>query len=145
MKKILACILTAAMAAAPVTTAFMADNEPSVYLNGTKMTFEKNPFIENNRTLIPMRAIFEAVGASVTWDQETKTAIAIKEKNNEIRTVTLQADLDTGFINETSVKLEVPARVIDGTTFVPLRFVTEALGEKVEWDNDNYSVVITTD
>lgn len=125
------------------TAAIAASNEPSVYLDGEKMTFDVNPFIENDRTLVPFRAIFEAVGAEVEWDAETRTVIAARDKNGETTVITLQID-STAFVNSEEKTLDVPAKIVGDRTFVPLRFVIEALGEKVEWDNANYSVVITT-
>lgn len=141
MKKLVA--LTLASACMLSTAAIAASNEPSVYLDGEKMTFDVNPFIENDRTLVPFRAIFEAVGAEVEWDGETRTVIAAREKNGETTFITLQID-STAFVNSEEKTLDVPAKIVGDRTFVPLRFVIEALGEKVEWDNDNYSVVITT-
>ncbi len=138
----------AALAAAAVLSgmsAFAADNEPSVYLNGEKLTFDVNPYIENDRTLVPMRAIFEAVGATVEWDADNRTVYAIRNKDGETRLVTLQIDNNTAYANGEAEELDVAALIKDDRTFVPLRFVIEALGEKVEWDGDNYSVVITTD
>ncbi len=138
----------AALVAAAVLSgisAFAADNEPSVYLNGEKLTFDVNPYIENDRTLVPMRAIFEAVGATVEWDADNKTVYAIRNKDGETRLVTLQIDNNTAYANGEAEELDVAALIKEDRTFVPLRFVIEALGEKVEWDGDNYSVVITTD
>lgn len=141
MKKLVA--LTLASACMLSTAAIAASNEPSVYLDGEKMTFDVNPFIENDRTLVPFRAIFEAVGAEVEWDAETRTVIAARDKNGETTVITLQID-STAFVNSEEKTLDVPAKIVGDRTFVPLRFVIEALGEKVEWDNANYSVVITT-
>lgn len=141
MKKLVA--LTLASACVFSTVAIAASNEPSVYLDGEKMTFDVNPFIENDRTLVPFRAIFEAVGAEVEWDAETRTVIAARDKNGETTVITLQID-STAFVNSEEKTLDVPAKIVGDRTFVPLRFVIEALGEKVEWDNANYSVVITT-
>lgn len=141
MKKLVT--LTLASACMLSTAAIAASNEPSVYLDGEKMTFDVNPFIENDRTLVPFRAIFEAVGAEVEWDAETRTVIAARDKNGETTVITLQID-STAFVNSEEKTLDVPAKIVGDRTFVPLRFVIEALGEKVEWDNANYSVVITT-
>lgn len=143
MKKIISMLML--IAALFSLSAFAADNEPSVYLNGEQMTFEVNPFIENDRTLVPMRAIFEAVGAKVEWDEETETVYAIREKNGEFSSVTLQIGNVTAFVNSEENILDVAAQIKGDRTFVPLRFVVESLGEKVEWDNDNYAVIITTE
>lgn len=141
MKKLIALALSAVCMLSTVSLA--ANNEPAVYLNGEQMTFDVNPFIENSRTLVPFRAIFEAVGADVEWDGETRTVIAAREKNGEATFITLQID-SAAFVNGEEKELDVPAKIVSDRTFVPLRFVVEALGEKVEWDNDNYRVVITT-
>ena len=143
MKKFIAMLLTTA-ALFGTGAAIAADNEPTVYLNGEQMTFDVNPFIEDGRTLVPMRAIFEAVGASVTWDEEDRTVHAIREKDGEVSLVSLQIDSAAAFVNSGAKELDVPAKIVDDRTFVPLRFVIESLGERVEWDADNYAVKITT-
>ena len=143
MKKFIAMLLTTA-ALLGTCTVIAADNEPTVYLNGEQMTFDVNPFIESDRTLVPMRAIFEAVGASVSWDEEDRTVHAIREKNGELSLVSLQIDSATAFVNSEAKELDVPAKIVNDRTFVPLRFVVESLGEQVEWDADNYTVKITT-
>lgn len=142
MKKLVALALSSVCLLSTVGLA--ADNEPSVYLDGTKMTFDVNPFIENDRTLVPFRGIFEAVGAEVEWDEETKTVIAVREKNGIATFITLQID-SAAFINGEKKDIDVPAKIVNDRTFVPLRFVVEALGEKVEWNSADYSVVITTE
>ena len=143
MKKFVAMLLTAT-SLFMATAAIAADNEPAVYLNGEQMTFDVNPFIEDDRTLVPMRAIFEAVGADVQWDEADRTVHAIREKDGEVSLVSLQIDSAAAFVNSAAHTLDVPAKIVDDRTFVPLRFVIESLGEKVEWDGDNYAVRITT-
>lgn len=142
MKKIIAAFMLCSMLV--TSFAFAANNEPKVLLNGEQMTFEVNPFIEYDRTFVPMRAIFEAVGAKVEWDDETRTVHAVRGEGNEASFVSLQIGNTTAFVNGASVEFDVASQIKDDRTFVPLRFVVEALGEKVEWDNDNYTVVITT-
>lgn len=144
MKKILSAIIAGTILTASAGV-LAADNEPLVYMNGVKMDFETNPFIENDNTLVPMRAIFEAVGATVNWDEETRTVNAVRVKNGETNVVTLQIDSNLAFINSDGKELEVAPKIVNDLTFVPLRFVVESLGEKVEWDAENYSVIITTD
>lgn len=143
MKKLIALLLTTASLFTFSAACFAAN--PSVYLNGEKMTFDAEPFIDNGRTLVPMRAIFEAVNAAVQWDEETRTVIGVKQEGDETSFVTLQIDSPTAFINSAPTTLEVPPVIVNDRTFVPLRFVVESLGEKVEWDGDAYAVRITTD
>lgn len=145
MKKFIALLLTISSVCAFSSVSFAANNEPAVYMNGTQMTFSVNPFIENDRTLVPMRAIFEAVGAEVQWDGETQTVIAARDKNGKTTFVTLQIDSKNAFIDGTETAIDVPAKLVNDNTFVPLRFVVESLGEKVEWDSDNFAVRITVE
>lgn len=145
MKKVIAFIV-AAVSALSISTATFADNNvPSVYLNGEKLTFTDNvnPYIDeaSERTLVPMRDIFEAVGATIQWDEATNTVIAVKGDSF----VTLQIGSPKAFVNSEEYILDVNAVIKEDKTFVPLRFVSEALGAQVDWDNDNYAVIIATE
>lgn len=145
MKKIIAFIV-AAVSALSISSATFADNNvPSVYLNGEKLTFTDNvnPYIDeaSERTLVPMRDIFEAVGATIQWDEATNTVIAVKGDSF----VTLQIGSPKAFVNSEEYILDVNAVIKEDKTFVPLRFVSEALGAQVDWDNDNYAVIIATE
>ena len=123
-------------------TAF-ADNSPSVYVNGEKLLFADNvnPYIDvtSGRTLVPMRGIYEAIGATVEWDGVTRTAFAMKGDTY----TTVQIGNKKAFVNNEEHTLDVEAVITNDRTFLPLRFVAEALGAQVEWDHDNYAVVIT--
>ena len=144
MKKIVSLLLVASSIFV-MGTALAGNNEPKVILNGEQMVFDVNPFIENDRTLVPMRAIFEAVGATVQWDEEKRTVHAVRMDGENISGISLQIDSTDAFVNSERMVLDVPAKIKDDRTFVPLRFVIESLGEKVEWDSENYAVKITTD
>lgn len=109
-----------------------------VVLNGETMNFDVPPFIEQERTMVPFRAIFEALGAGVQWDGETKTVTATRN-DLEIKLV-----IDgPAYKNGAAINLEVPAMIINSRTFVPLRFVSEALDCTVAWDNSSKTVTIT--
>ncbi len=110
-----------------------------VLLDGKEISMDVRPVIENGRTLVPLRAIFEALGARVSWDGSTKTATAVRD-GTEIRLV---IDSDAALKNGEKKRLDVPARIHDGRTLVPLRFVSEALGARVDWDAAAYAVIIT--
>lgn len=96
------------------------------------------PRAENGRVLVPLRAIFEALDASVNWDDNSKT-ITAGNKNS----IKLTVGKRTAFINGRAVELDVPAKIIKGRTLVPLRFVSEALGAAVEWQEESRTVVIS--
>ena len=115
---------------------------PKVYIDGNELTFEKHPITENDRTLVPMRAIFEALEAEVTWDNDTNTATAVKDGT----TVSITIDSDVMYKNGEAIQLDAPARLIDdGYTFVPLRAVSEALDCDVQWNEELKRVNITSD
>lgn len=108
-------------------------NRIHVYLNNVSLTFDKPPITENDRTLVPMRAIFEALGADVKWDNETNTAIAEREGTS----ISIAIDSDIMYKNGEAIPLDAPARLIDdGYTFIPLRAVSEAFGCTVKWTEE---------
>ncbi|GAA4709262.1 stalk domain-containing protein [Brevibacillus fulvus] len=111
-----------------------------VFINGQLQTFSKPPIEINGRTLVPLRAIFEALGAKVDWDEATQTVTATKDNN----TIKLTIGSKIAYKNGEKIYLDVPAQLLNGdTTMVPIRFVSEALGAKVGWDAYTQSVLIT--
>ena len=140
MKRIISLII--AVVVMTMSTAVFADNSPSVYLNGEKMNFTDNVNLyidpESGRTLVPMRDIYQAIGAVVQWDADTRTAIAVKGDTY----VTVQIGSTKAFVNSEEHTLDVAGVITNDRTFLPLRFVVEAMGAQVEWDNENYAVMI---
>jgi len=113
-----------------------------VTINGERLLFEDTqPIIQNGRTLVPFRAIFEALGSEVGWDQSTRTVTA--ERDDLV--VTLQIGNPVMMVNDEEVTLEVAPQIIGGRTLVPARAVAEAKGAEVEWDRETRTVVITID
>jgi hypothetical protein len=111
-----------------------------VKLNGKIMVFDQKPMIVNGRTVVPLRAIFEALGANIEWDGKNQTVKAMKGKNKIMVKIG-----DTHAVkNGKKVKLDQKAIIVNKRTMVPLRFVSEALGAKVEWDAKNATVHIHT-
>lgn len=113
---------------------------PTVDLDGKQLTFDVQPTIENGRTLVPLRAIFEAMGANVDWNQSTQTATATKDGT----TVNLRIGSLTPTINGQAKTLDVPAKIVNGRTLAPLRFVGEAFGGTVGWDPATQKITIST-
>lgn len=110
-----------------------------VKINGEVQSYQQPPVIDNGSTLVPMRGIFESLGATIIWDGNTKTVIGQKEDT----TIILVVGNDFALVNGKSVKLEQKAKIINKSTMVPLRFVSEALGAKVTWDGNTKTVIIT--
>jgi N-acetylmuramoyl-L-alanine amidase len=111
-----------------------------VYLDGVRLYFDVDPVIEDGRTLVPMRGIFEAIGADLSWDSETQTVVSVMGTT----TVILQVGSTTSTVNGEAVTLDVPARIINDRTMAPLRFVGEAFGCVVEWDGATRTINIIT-
>lgn len=103
---------------------------PYVCVNDTILGFETPPITENDRTLVPMRFLFEKLGAEVSWDQETETATA--QKANTV--LSFSIDQNNATVNGQPAAMDVPARLVNDKTMVPLRFLSENLGYTVEWD-----------
>lgn len=120
-------------------TVSFAEAAPRVVLNGKPLVFDVPPTMENGRTLVPLRTVFETLGADVVWDDATQTVTA--QKGNTKITLTIDGP---ALINGQPVALDVPARLIDGRTMVPLRFVSEAMDCKVNWDEDTETTTISS-
>ena len=109
-----------------------------VVLNDSILSFDQPPVIEEGRTLVPMRFLFEQMGANVEWNEETKSARAVL--NN--KAVTFAIDDNKAEVDSQPVTMDVPARLINGKTMVPLRFLSEEMGYNVMWDEETRTAVI---
>lgn len=109
-----------------------------VYLNGQRLYFDVPPQLINGRTMVPFRKIFEALGAQVDYEAETKTVRATKDG----RVVEFVIGAKEAFIDGKPYLLDVPTMERKGRTLVPLRFTGTALGGTVEWTSEE-TVVIT--
>jgi hypothetical protein len=112
----------------------------SVRIDGKEQQYEQMPVIVDGSTLTPLRAIFEAMGAKVTWDASSQTASGTKDGT----TVQLTIGSSSAIVNGKTVKLEQPAALINGYTMAPARFIGEVFGGKVEWEGKTRTVVIHT-
>ncbi|HBC93684.1 MAG TPA: hypothetical protein DCZ10_12530 [Pelotomaculum sp.] len=135
MNKYLLCGMALLLCLFLVTPAMAT---PTVTLDGKQLSFDVSPIIEDGRTLVPLRAIFEAMGATVNWDQDSQAATAVKGDT----TVELKIGATTPTINGQVKQLDVPAKIIDGRTLAPLRFVGEAFGGTVEWNQELQAITM---
>lgn len=142
MRKIISLVIALGLLLSSFTA--FAEKEVTVLKDGEKLTFDVNPYIDVDTTMVPMRGIFEAIGAVVTWDNETRTVIALYEVGEEQKSLILQIGCDYAFLNETKISFQKPAVIVGDRTLVPLRAVIESLGHDVDWNQDTYTVTITT-
>lgn len=120
----------------------MFDRKVNVKVNDVEIKFtEAEPFInKENRTVVPVRFIAEALGAKVDWNGETRTVLIDQdEKHIELKIGAMQAT-----VNSEIVKFDTKAEIYFDRTFVPLRFVSEALGATVGWNGETRTVTIDT-
>ncbi len=123
------------------TAVFAQTSRPiSIEFDGRGVTGDVSPIIVRGRTLVPMRIIFETLGADLNWDSPTRTVSGRKAG----RVINLVIGSRTATIDGRSVALEQPAQISRGRTLVPLRFVGEALGARVEWDSARAIVHISS-
>ncbi len=143
MKKIGSVLLSSAISLAMVSTSFSADpgltTEKTVHntqeninikVNGIAVKSDVSPIIKDDRTLVPARAIFEQLGAKITWDEKSKqVGVTLGEYN-----ILLTINNKKASVNNKNVEMDVPAQILKNRTLIPLRFVGEQLNLNVSWD-----------
>lgn len=116
-------------------------DRPLVKVNGKYIVFtDAYPYVKSNRVMIPFRALFEALKASVDYSSAQKKVTAKLDGN----TVVLYIGKIVAYKNSAPITLDVPPVAINGRTMIPLRFAGEALGANVHWDQNARTVIITT-
>lgn len=131
---------TAPKSTPPVTTPPVIEKPIVLAINGTTISTDAPPVIINDRTLVPVRAILDTMGATVGWSDESKQVTA--ELGG--KTIILSIGNTTAIVNNSFQTLDVPAQIINGRTMVPARFVAENLGATVRWDASSRTVSVTT-
>lgn len=135
LKRILAALITVLMVMALVPAPAMAID---IDVNGKPVVPEAPAIMENGRVLVPVRAVFTALGATLHWDAANSTVYA--GKGNTL--VVMKVGEQRALVNDRSVYLEVPPRIMYNRVLVPLRFLSEALGCQVSWDAKTRTVKI---
>jgi hypothetical protein len=110
---------------------------PKVELNGTKLLIKESPIEKNGTTYVPLRTV-ENLGAKVTWNNETQTATITHGYN----TIEQRIGSNTALVNSKSVSVPAPAIKHNGTTYIPIRFISETLGATIERDQKENSINI---
>lgn len=136
MKKLITLFLTAFLTLTVMAFHVSAADEIKVVLDGKEISFDQPPVIVNDRTMVPMRAIFEALGANVDWNAETRTATGSKCG------IYIDFQIDEPYMlkNTITIELDAPATLINGYTMLPVRAVAESFGVEVSWEAETRTV-----
>lgn len=143
MKKIFTLLMAAVMicTALSVPAAAKEDAPIAVMLDGKYIEFDVEPAMINDRTMVPVRAIFEALGASVGWIEGSETAIS------KMGDTQIAIKINDNFLikNGEPIALDVPAQLVGKRTLVPVRAISEAYGCYVGWNEWDNTVIIVSD
>lgn len=141
-KKFCACaLLLMVLFLVPVAAASAQEGRPiGVFLDGLPVQFDVPPLIHQGRTMVPFRAIAEALNLTVNWDEQTRTVTTTGGGT----VVRLQVNNPTAYLNQQPVWLDAPPLIEQGRVLIPLRFFSEAFNCRVEWDGAGGAVRITS-
>lgn len=114
----------------PIENIFFVDKD---------VKFDTPPVIKQGRTLIPVRAIAESMGALVTYNSELQTVTIVKDD----KTIEFNLSDSTVYVNNEQIEIDVPAEIINNRTLVPMRFIAENFGMNVEWNNETNTAEIS--
>ncbi|MBS5945748.1 MAG: copper amine oxidase N-terminal domain-containing protein [Peptoniphilus harei] len=136
-------ILGASILALAIPTFVFANSDIRLWVKGEIVKSDVAPYISEDRTMVPLRVISENFGKKVTWNNNDKKVSIKDEKGNEFSLVINEKVMENvSSDSNLKIKLDAPAVIKDNRTFVPIRAIAEAFGEKVQWDNDKRVVVI---
>lgn len=113
----------------------------SITVNDNYIKVDAKPFLYRDSTYIPIRFVSEALNAQVEWQEKSNTAM-ISFRGNKIE---LPVGKDYGYINGNYTPIRTGVKLVSDRTFVPVRFVSEAMGATVTWEQDYYNVKIALD
>jgi hypothetical protein len=124
---------------------YITDKKPDNYVNVKVYdqyidfsSVNQWPLIENGRTMVPLRAVFEVLNCKVRWEESSKSAIV----EHGTTKIIIPANSTTAYVNGKPYSLDVPAKIINDRVMIPLRFVSEAIEKTVIWDDLNKTVLI---
>lgn len=141
MKKIFVAVLAFALL---FSFTVFAEGDIKITVNGKELVSDVPPEIVEGRTFVPMRAVFEALGANVTWQAEQQLIMATE--GSKIMVLKIGSDLlnvcDVATGETKDITLDVAPYINSGRTLVPVRAVSEALGALVSWDGDARLVTV---
>ncbi|MGG4212025.1 stalk domain-containing protein [Paenibacillus sp. FSL L8-0638] len=135
----MALLSTLVLTSAFANLAGAQSGDIKVIINGVTQQYTQSPIVSQNTTLVPLRGVFESLGAQVEWDSKAKKVTA--SKNDD--TLTLNIGSKLAYKNSKPVQLDAATQIQKGQVLVPLRFVSQSLGAKVNWDQTTRTVTIS--
>ncbi|MFB9328213.1 copper amine oxidase N-terminal domain-containing protein [Paenibacillus aurantiacus] len=135
--------LVAAMVFAiwPAVARGQGESPIRVFVDTSELVFKQEVVVRGGTMFVPFRALFEAMGMTVAWEEGTKTVSGSKDGLN----ITLATDRPSATVNGEQAALSAGAFSVNGTVLIPLRFVGEATGAIVHWDAKNREITIVTE
>lgn len=145
-KVILSCAILLGGTAGSIgqPTTYAATSQVKIMLDGYSLPFSTAPVVINGTTMVPFRAISEALGIDVQWNQKLKKITATKKTDQESKVVELTLGNKTAKVNGQSVALALAPRTLSNTTMIPLSFFSQQFGAEVGWNQSTKTVSITS-
>ncbi|MBE7051415.1 MAG: copper amine oxidase N-terminal domain-containing protein [Ruminococcaceae bacterium] len=140
MKKTLTSIVLILSLVLSLFVTASANEDITIYVNDETLICDTAPFIKDGRTMVPMRKIFEALNAKVDWDGTTQTITATKDNAQ----IVLQINNSTMYNNGVAETLDVAPIIVNSSTFVPIRAVSQSLNASVDWFGHTQTVYINS-
>lgn len=136
-------ILAASIFALAIPTFVFANSDIRIWMKGDMVKSDVAPYIYEERTMVPLRVISENLGKKVLWDSANRS-VQISDDYGSVLYLTIDKKEINDFAggNSNTIKLDVAPSIKDDRTFVPLRAIAEAFGERVDWDKDKRLVII---
>jgi tripartite ATP-independent transporter DctP family solute receptor len=130
------------------TTVKLQIGKMNFTVDGQARTLDSPPIIKNSRTLLPLRAIIEALEGTVSWDASEKRVTVTLSSNSGDNVIELWIGKNTAKVNGVDTPIDatnakVVPEIINGRTMLPLRFISESLGAKVDWNGTTQAITVT--
>ncbi|MGG3278962.1 copper amine oxidase N-terminal domain-containing protein [Paenibacillus solani] len=141
---LMSVLMLLSISAVPVSA---AQAKVTVKVDGKTVKFpDAQPYTEGSRVMIPVRFVSESLGAKVKYNKTTSGSRVKRIVNIQLdgKKIEMEVNSDAVLVDSKIVKLDVPARMQQDRVFVPIRFVSEALGADVKWNQSQKLVTITT-
>lgn len=142
MKRLFVILLSLTMIFTTFSVFAEDGQKVTVLFDGEQMTFDVDPIIENGRTLVPFRGIFESLGCNVAYRRESNSQIVMARRGESVLFMAIGENFMV--FDGKTIPLDVPAKIVNGRTLVPVRAVSEAFEAKVEWDGSTRTVKLST-